>query len=137
MTYSPRIRTGTRAPRVGLQGRISLILRLENGRQITGKLHQLSVTGGLVEIAMYLEERSKVGLTIPIGASMVRPDAEMLFPMWGARGYLQPFRFTRLWAEERQVLDAEISNRLKQTVARSAAGQGKAYGLRSFYLESF
>ncbi len=131
------MRTGTRAPRVSLQGRISVILRLENGRQITGNLHQLSVTGGLVEVAMYLDERSKVGLAIPIGASLVRPDAELLFPMRSARGYLQPFRFTRLWTEERQMLEAEISDRLKQTVARTAAGQGKGSGPRSFYLESF
>src|SRR5260370_3918169 len=103
------MRTGTRAPCVSLQGRTSVILRLENGRQITGKLHHLSVTVGLVEIAMYLEERSQVGLAIPIGASLVRPDAELLFPMRIARGYLQPFRFTRLWTEERQVLGAEIS----------------------------
>ena len=116
---------------------VGIVKQIENGRQITGKLHQLSVTGGLVEIAMYLEERSQVGLAIPIGASLVRPDAELLFPMRSARGYLQPFRFTRLWTEERQMLETEISDRLKQTVARTAAGQGKGFGPRSFYLESF
>ena len=55
---------------------------------------------------------------------MVRPDAEMLFPMWGAHGYLQPFRLIRLWAEERHLLEEEISERLKQTVARSTLGSG-------------
>jgi hypothetical protein len=124
MIYSPRMRSGTRAPRVNLQGRVSVFVRLENGRQLIGKLHQLSVTGGVLQIATYLEERSKVGLTIQIGASMVRPDAEMLFPMWGAHGYLQPFRLTRLWAE-----------RLKETVARSTPGSG--FRTRGFYLESF
>jgi hypothetical protein len=112
------------------------MIRLENGRQLAGKLHHLSVTGGLLEISTYLEERSKVCLAIPINASMVRPDAEMLFPMWSARGYLQPFRFTRIWAEERQMLEGEISQRLKQTVARSTATQGLGYHPRGFYLES-
>jgi len=135
MIYSPRMRPGTRAPRVSLQGRISVIVRLENGRQFTAKLHQLSVTGGLMEIATYLEERSKVGLTIPISGSMVRPDADVLFPMWSAGGYLQPFRFTRFWAEERQMLEAEISERLRQTVARSTPGYG--FRTRGFYLETF
>lgn len=88
-----------------------------------------------MEMPTYLEERSKVGLTIPIGASLVRPDAEMLFPMCGARGYLQPFRFTRLWAEERHLLEEDISERLKQTVARSTIGSG--FRTRGFYLESF
>lgn len=137
MAYSPRMRPGTRATRVSLQGRISLALVLENGRQLSGKLHQLSVTGGLVEIAMYLDERTKVGLAIPIGGNILRPDAEMLFPMWGAQGFLQPFRFTRLWAQERQMLEAEIAELLRQSVARSTAGQGRPSRPRPFYLDSF
>jgi len=131
------MRPGTRATRVSLQGRISAILQLENGRQLSGKLYQLSVTGGLVEIAMYLDERTKVGLAIPIGGNIVRPSAEMLFPMWGAQSFLQPFRLTRLWAQERQMLEAEIVELLRQSVARSTAGQGLGPRLRPFYLESF
>jgi hypothetical protein len=131
------MRPGTRATRVSLQGRISVILQLENGRQLSGKLYQLSATGGLLEIAMYLDERTKVGLAIPIGGNVLRPDAEMLFPMWGAQGFLQPFRFTRLWAQERQMLDSEIAELLRQSVARSTAGQGLGARLRPFYLESF
>jgi hypothetical protein len=104
------MRPGTRATRVSLQGRISVILQLENGRQLSGKLYQLSVTGGLVEIAMYLDERTKVGLAIPIGGNIVRPSAEMLFPMWGAQSFLQPFRLTRLWAQERQMLEERSWN---------------------------
>lgn len=137
MAYSPRMRPGTRATRVSLQGRISAIVQLENGRQLSGKLYQLSVTGGLVEIATYLEERSKVELAISIGGSIVRPSAEMLFPMWGAQGFLQPFRLTRLWAQERQMLEAEIVELLRQSVARFAAGPGLAPCPRPFYLESF
>jgi hypothetical protein len=131
------MRPGTRATRVSLQGRISAIVRLENGRQISGKLYQLSVTGGLLEIAMYLDERTKVGLAVPIGGNVLRPDAEMLFPMWGAHGFLQPFRFTRLWAQERQMLEAEIVKLLRQSLARSTAGQGLRPRPRPFYLESF
>ena len=126
-----------RATRVSLQGRIVVTIELENGRLLTGKLQQLSVTGGMVEVPMYVEERSKVGLALPIGASMLRPQAEMLFPMWGAHGYLQPFRLTRLWAEERQILETEINEVLKQSVARSSAGRGYAFRPPRFYLESF
>jgi len=119
----------TRATRVSLQGKICVTLVLENGRQVAAKLHQLSVTGGLLELATCLEERSKVSLSLPIGVDILRPHAEMLFPMWSAQGYLQPFRFTRLWAQERQILETEITELLKQTVARSAVGHGP--GLRS------
>jgi hypothetical protein len=83
-----------------------------------------------MELASCLEERSKVSLSLPLGASFVRPNAEMLFPMWSAQGYLQPFRFTRLWAEERQILEAEITDLLKQTVARSTVGHAPASGSR-------
>lgn len=131
------MRRGTRAARVSLQGRISVALVLENGRQLSGKLHQLSVTGGLLEITTYLEERSKVELAIPLGGSLVRPGAEMLFPMWSTHGFLQPFRITRLWAQERQMLEAEIAELLRQSVARSTAGPGRASRPRPFYLDSF
>jgi hypothetical protein len=130
------MRPGTRATRVSLQGRISAILQLENGRQLSGKLHQLSVTGGLLELPMYLEERTTVGLAISLGGSMVRPDAEMLFPMWSTNGFLQPFRFTRLWAQERQILEGEIAELLGRSVTRSSVGQ-TGLRRRSFYLESF
>jgi hypothetical protein len=130
------MRPGTRAPRVSLQGRVSAILQLENGRQLSGKLHQLSVTGGLLEIAAYLDERTKVGLAIPLGGNVLRPDAEMLFPMWSTKGFLQPFRFTRLWAQERQILEEEIAELLGRSVRRSTVGQA-GIRRRSFYLESF
>jgi hypothetical protein len=129
------MRPGTRATRVSLQGKISVTISLENGRQLSAKLRQLSVTGGLLEIAMFLDERTKADLALPIGASLVRPRAEMLFPMVGGHGYLQPFRFTRLWAEERRILDAEIKEVLKQTVARSTAGQAPLPGRRLFYMD--
>jgi len=65
---------------------------------------------------MYLEERASVGLTIRVRAGIVHPKAEMLFPMRGALGYLQPFRFTGLRAEKRQTLEKEITELLRQTM---------------------
>ena len=124
MTDSPQMQPAKRALRISLRGTISAIIQLENGRQLPVGLHRLSVTGGLLDITTYLEERTRVGLTIPIGSSVVRPKAEMLFPLWGPRGYMQPFRFTVLWAEERQILEMEIIQLLKQTVARANVGSG-------------
>ena len=126
-----------RAPRVNLRGTISILIQLENLRRIPGKLHQLSITGGLLELAMYLDERAKVGLTISVGSSTLHPKAEMLFPMRGAHGYMQPFRFTRLWAEESQILQTEIAERLKQSMASAPAGHGSGFRPPRFFLESF
>jgi len=125
------MRPGTRAMRVSLQGRICATVVLENGRQVSAKVHQLSVTGGLLELPTCLEERAKVSLSLPIGADILRPNAEMLFPMWSAQGYLQPFRFTRLWGQERQILEAEITELLKQTLARSTVANGPGSRSRS------
>jgi hypothetical protein len=137
MTDSLQPRPRTRAPRVSLGGSISALVQLENLRRVPGKLHQLSITGGLLELAMYLDERAKVGLTIPVGLSTVRPEAEMLFPMRGAHGYMQPFRFTSISAEERQILEKELTERLKQSMAPDAAGHGSGFRPPRFYLESF
>jgi hypothetical protein len=42
----------------------------------------------------------------------------MMFPMLGAAGYLQPFRFTSLGSEELHAVDREVTERLKQSTRR-------------------
>jgi hypothetical protein len=124
-----------RAPRVSLHGSVSVLVQLENLRRIPGKLHRLSVTGGLMELAMYVDERAKVGLTISLGLNTLHPKAEMLFPMRAVHGYLQPFRFTSLWAEERQILEAEITEMLKLTMTPASGGHGAGFRPPRFFLE--
>jgi hypothetical protein len=72
-------------------------------------------------------------LTIPVGSDIVRPKAEMLCPMWGVQGYMQPFRFTELWAEERQVLEKFIGELLQQSVVRATASQVHGHLPRRFH----
>jgi len=124
-----------RAPRANLHGVISAVIRLQNGRQFSCKLRRLSITGGLLDASTYIEERTWVRLTIYLSSGAVNSIAEMMFPMRGGAGYLQPFRFTRLGEEELHALDREVTSFLKQT------GTGKAgdLGLRAprFYLESW
>ena len=91
----------------------------------------------MLELAVCLDERAKIDLTLPVGSSTVRPKAEMLFPKRAVRGYMQPFRFTRLWAEESQILEAEITQLLKQSMTPATPGHGAALRPRRFYLESF
>src|ERR1700726_1714411 len=116
MTNFPQPRSRTRAPRVSLRGSISVLIQLENLRRIPGKLHQLSITGGLLELAAYVDERASVEMKFQMGSAVLGPQAEMLFPMRGAHGYMQPFRFTRLWAEESQILETEITELFKRSV---------------------
>jgi len=69
------------------------MLRLENGRHVRAKLHQVSVTGGLLSLEQPLDEGIKVEVMFHIGSSTVRNKGAMLFPMWATKGCLQPFRF--------------------------------------------
>jgi hypothetical protein len=108
-----------RAPRVNLRGTVSVIVQLENRRQFTGKLHQLSVTGGLLELTNYFEERSKIALAFQIRTGLLQGKAELLFPMRSGMGFMQPFRFTAFAAGTKQTLDREIAALLPQTVGPS------------------
>jgi len=135
MTYFLQRQPPRRAPRARVRGTISAVIRLENGRQLTAKLQQLSITGGLLDLAAYLEERTWVELTIYLSSGPVRATAEMMFPMVGAMAYLQPFRFTNLGAEELHAIDEEVTSLLKQSVNSPTAEPG----LRAprYYLESW
>ncbi len=117
LTRIPRTNFPQRAPRISLFGIVSASIQLENGRQITGKLQTLSVTGGLIDLAGYLDERTEVSLLFRFGDAVLQTRARMLFPMRGGMGYFQPFQFKNLGVRERQIIAAEITERQRQTVS--------------------
>lgn len=117
MTHFLQRQPRRRAPRANLRGSIGAVVRLENGRQLPAKVQQLSITGGLLDLAAYLEERTWVDVTIYFDSGPVRATAEMMFPMLGAISYLQPFRFTNLGSDGLHTIDGEVTKALQQTVA--------------------
>jgi|SRR5579863_8728005 len=110
-------RRAKRAPRVKLAGMVLSLVRLENGRETRGKLHQLSVTGGLLHLETPLDEGIKVEVIFHVANNTVRTKARMLFPLWATKGCLQPFEFADLGEEDRRNLQAD----LQQLLDRSAA----------------
>jgi hypothetical protein len=124
-----------RAPRANLGGMVTAVVRLENGRQLSTRLQKLSITGGLLDLAIYLEERTWVELILYLNSGAVHTTAEMMFPRLGANGYRQPFRFVRMGAEELHAVDREVTELLK----RPATGRLGDPGLRAprYYLESW
>lgn len=96
-----------RPRRVKLAGSVLMLLRMENGRQVTGKLHQLSVTGGLVHLQKPLDEGIKVEVIFHVGTT-VRTPARMLFPLWATQGCLQPFAFKDLSEDDRRKLEQNL-----------------------------
>jgi len=123
-----------RAPRVALPESSFATIQLENGRQIPAKLKRVSLTGGLLDLAVFMEERLAVGLTLPIGSGIVHARAELLFPMRTMIGYLQPFRFTSIREEQLHILDREI-NELQQNRAASSAQMDLGVSPPNFLLE--
>lgn len=109
---------GQRGLRVKLGGSILALVLLENGRQIRGRMSQLSVNGGLISLENPLDEGIRVTVIFHLGITSVRCRAQMLFPMWATQGCLQPFRFIDLPEHSRAALNREL-----EALMRSGATQ--------------
>ena len=134
MSYFLQRKPPRRAPRANLRGTVSGVIRLENGRQVTCRLQQLSITGGVLDLPAYLEERTWVELTIFLNSGPVRAAAEMMFPMCVTGDYRQPFRFVTLGESELHAVDREVTEFLQQAARRPAE-----QGMRAprYYLETW
>jgi hypothetical protein len=118
MALSPQLYSRPRAPRVKLAGSVLALLRLENCRQVQARLHQLSITGGLLHLPEPLEEQVAIEIMFHLGSTTVRARAQTIFPMWATQGCLQPFRFTELPDHDRHMLDADLQRLLGRIVSR-------------------
>jgi hypothetical protein len=94
--------------RVKLRGSVLTLIRLPNRRQVRGKLHQLSTTGGLMHLEKPLDEKLRIELIFHLAETTVREKAEMMFPMWATQGWLQPFRFVDLSEASKNALEAGL-----------------------------
>ncbi|SRR5277367_220769 len=109
--------TAKRPPRVKLGGAVLAIIRLENGKQVRSRLHQLSTSGGVLQLENPLDEKIKVEVIFHVGSSTVRSRAVTLFPMWATQGCLQPFGFCDLPEKDRLRLQADLQQFLDQTAS--------------------
>lgn len=91
------------------------LIRLPNRRELRGKLHQLSTTGGLLNVEKPLDEKLQVELIFQLGEATIREKAEMMFPMWATQGWLQPFRFVEVPEEHKKILDANLLRFVQQS----------------------
>jgi hypothetical protein len=72
-------------------------------------LHQLSSSGGLVQLETPLDEKLEVELIFHVGESTMREKVQMLFPMWATKGWLQPFRFVDMADERKASLESDLN----------------------------
>jgi hypothetical protein len=113
MSSSDIMQKGKRGSRVKLGGSILALVVLENGRQIRGRMSQLSINGGLVSLEHPLDEGIRVTVLFHVGCTSIRCRAQMLFPMWATNGCLQPFRFLELAETGRASLNRELENMVR------------------------
>jgi hypothetical protein len=106
--------------RVKLRGSVLTLIRLPNQRQIRGKLHQLSISGGLVHLEKPLDEKLNVEFIFHLGNTTIRERAEIMFPMWATQGWLQPFRFVELPEASKNTLETSLLS-FMQDVQASAS----------------
>src|SRR5271167_4638970 len=101
----PQSQPAPRAARVHLTERTPAVLRLGDGRRVSGKLKVVSLTGGLLSVAHPIDTGCKAKLMFLTGAGMVLGSAEMLSPLsWS----LQPFRFVALADDDEDRLKTVI-----------------------------
>lgn len=91
-----------------------MLIRLPNRRELRGKLHQLSTTGGLMHLEKPLDEKLRVEVIFQLGDATIHEKAEMLFPMWATQGWLQPFRFLELPEASKNALEASLQSFVRQ-----------------------
>ena len=65
---------GQRGSRVKLGGSILALVLLENGRQIRGRLNQLSLNGGLISLEQPLDEGISVTVLFHVGSTSIRSN---------------------------------------------------------------
>ncbi len=123
MTHFPHLYPEERAPRVKVAGSVLALILPEDCRQVRAKLHQLSVTGGLLSLAEPLDDAVRVEVIFQIGSTTVRTKVETPLPMWATQGCLQPFRFTELSEEDRQKLERDLQSLLGTRSVPPSEGQ--------------
>jgi hypothetical protein len=94
-----------------------VVLRLKDGRRVSGRLKVVSLTGGLLSVAHPVDTGCNAKLMFLTGTGMVLGAAEMLSPVsWT----LQPFRFIALDHDDQDRLKAVIQAHTDQLHRSSA-----------------
>ncbi len=97
MAYFPQTNPAKRAVRVKFPGSVVVAIRSEGSQAVTGKLCDLSTTGGLLLLTKALEPGDFVEVAFETTPGIVCGMAELLAARDRSEsGCLQPFRFVAL-----------------------------------------
>jgi hypothetical protein len=97
MTHFPQSNPAKPAPRVTLQESVLVAIRVEGAPPLRAKLHEISVTGGLLILAKPLDQGEFVEVAFQTSEGSVHGMAELLqVKVESKTGCVQPFRFIAL-----------------------------------------
>lgn len=91
--------------------RVSLLI--EGRYCVRARLHELSVSGGLLHLRKELGEGARPEMSFHLESDIVCGAGEMLRAVWATRGCLQAFRFTRLENKDREILHGAVQGLLE------------------------
>ena len=97
-------------------GAVRVSLLLEGPHCVRARLHELSVSGGLLHLRQGLQEGARLKMSFHLESGIVRGLGEALHAMWATRGCLQAFRFTRLDDHDRETLHLAVQGLLEPEV---------------------
>jgi len=122
MTYFPQPNQSKRARRVRLPGSVVVAVRSEGRQPLQAKLHEVSITGGLLAVSKALEEGDFVEVAFQTSHGAVRGMAELLAARRESKsGCLQAFRFVALGDEDHTRLRMTLQSLRDQTLIGSWA----------------
>jgi hypothetical protein len=127
MTHFPQIDSSRRSPRVQLNGSVAAAVRAEGGQQARAKLHSISITGGLLQMAQEFSTGDFVEIAFQTRTGAVHGMAEMLQPFRKFQSTcLQPFRFVALDDDDHSKLLMALDTALDRSFLGSVADNRKA-----------
>jgi c-di-GMP-binding flagellar brake protein YcgR len=109
MTYFPQPNPAKQARRIRLPSSVAIAVKTKGRQPVQAKLHEVSVTGGLLVLSKALEEGDFVEVAFQTNHGLVRGMAEVLAARSKSKsGCLQSFRFV--------AMEDEDHNRLRMTL---------------------
>jgi len=114
MSYFPEPNSANPARRVKVGNSVVVAIHPHGSQPVQGKLHDLSVTGGLLILPRALSHGEFVEVAFQTSQGMVRGMAELLEARReSTSGCIQPFRFVALNDDDHTRLSRAVESNLR------------------------
>lgn len=111
MAHFPQPHPSVRAARIRVPNSESVSFSLE-GKRVPAVLHEISLTGGLVQFSISIREGTFAELKMQAKSGPISALVELLRPSKRSSGTMHPFRFVALGEHDHEHLVAAIKEML-------------------------